>query len=181
MEYQDYLNVLTSRLSGDGFTIKNDFEGIKALGVDLFAFFPKYPVPVQKGTEMIVSIGVTYSSEIDAAGLEKYVDAFHQFIETSLKSYLGLSSGGPVDWRVNFPVVVSRAPQLGAAEFARNFKPDSRSRFHFDMDHPVLVSPTEVVHRETPAGVFGWGPWAKFFNDFVSKYLVSENVEIRGK
>ena len=181
MEYQDYLNVLTSRLSGDGFTIKNDFEGIKALGIDFFAFFPRYPVPVQKGTEMIVSVGVSQSSAIDAAGLEKYVSAFHQLIETSLKSYLGLSSGGPVDWRVNFPVVVSQAPQPGAVQFVRNFKPDSLSKFHFDMDHPVLVSPTEVVHRETAPGMFGWGSWTEFFNDFVSKCLASQNVEIGRK
>lgn len=179
MEYQDYLNVLTSRLSGGGFTLKNDFEGIRDLGMDLFAFFPKYPVPVQKGTDMIVSVGVGYSPGMDAAGLEKYVGAFHKLTTTSLKSHLGLlPPGGPVDWSVNFPVTVSQAPQAGAVELARNFKPDSLSKFHFVMDHPVLVSPRGVVHRETPPGPPGWGSWTKFFNDFVSKYLVSQGVEI---
>jgi hypothetical protein len=175
MEYSTYLNGLSTLFTADGFKVLPDSPQTQGQGINLFAALPKYPRQVHRGNDTTVFVGVKYLDGPDAEGFGKFVKTFHESSGSSLGSYLGLLTPySNVNWKANIPVMVSRVSEPSAADFSRNFKPDMSSRFHFVLDHPVLVNidTGEVFHRETPAGRFGWGAWAEFFNELVSKYLI---------
>ena len=177
MDYQAFLDKFSSSLRSEGFTIHPNSPEISAAGLGLFATHPQFRDMPNRGNDMSLFVGLRYGEGIGLPDFENFVQSFHLFVGSSAGSYAALLAPygrGRPNWNVTFPILVTTTPRNECLDFAKEFKPNMKSRFGFELDHPILVDLTTglTYHRMAPAGRFGWGHFAEFANEFVTEHLM---------